>query len=335
MGQMMTDNGRLAPPLACSLLLACLATPASADGLLSLKVENDAFSGGDDGHYTNGVEFIWSFEPPAEHWTRRLADALPGWSASDLDGVAYRFGQQIYTPNDIGSERLIENDRPYAGLLFGGLSLFDDERLDGWRQTSSLHLDIGMVGPASGAEEIQRGFHELIASEKPQGWDNQLENEPIVNLAYERSWVLQHRLNGLDFEYGPSLGFSLGNLYTYASSGVGMRFGEGLDRSFGIPAVAPARSGQAFFKPGQGFSWYVFASLEGRYMAHNLLLDGNTFEDSHSVDSREWVGDAQLGFALTWNRWQLAFTNVWRSDEFEEQDRHDQFGSLTLSTWLP
>ncbi|HET8791348.1 MAG TPA: lipid A-modifier LpxR family protein [Modicisalibacter sp.] len=37
---------------------------------------------------------------------------------------------------------------------------------------------------------------------------------------------------------------------------------------------------------------------------------------------------------MTWDRWQLAFTNVWRSDEFEEQGRHDQFGSLTLSTWL-
>lgn len=330
----MIDNGRLVTRLAYALLLASFATSASADGLLSLKVENDAFSRGDDGHYTNGVELMWSFEPATDHWSRRLADMLPGWSSSSLDGVAYRFGQQIYTPNDIGAERLIEGDRPYAGLLFAGISLFDDVRLNGWRQATSLHFDIGVVGPASGAEGVQRSFHELIASEEPEGWDNQLENEPIINLAYERDWILQHHLNGLDFEYGPSLGFSLGNLYTYASSRLGMRFGEGLDRSFGIPAVAPARSGQSFFKPDQGFSWYVFASLEGRYMAHNLLLDGNTFEDSHSVDRREWVGDAQLGFALTWDRWQLAFTNVWRSDEFEEQGRHDQFGSLMLSTWL-
>lgn len=32
-------------------------------------------------------------------------------------------------------------------------------------------------------------------------------------------------------------------------------------------------------------------------MAHNLLLDGNTFEDSHSVDRREWVSDFQLVIA--------------------------------------
>lgn len=157
------------------------------------------------------------------------------------------------------------------------------------------------MGPASGAEEVQRNLHNLIAAEEPEGWDNQLDNEPVVNLAYERAWVFQQRLAGLEAEYGPSAGFALGNLYTFASSGLGLRLGEGLDRSFGIPAVAPAHSGQSSLQPGHGFSWYVFANLEGRYMAHNLLLDGNTFEDSHSVDRREWVGDAKLGAALTWD----------------------------------
>jgi len=316
------------------VLLATLATSASADDLFSLKVENDAFSAGGDDHYTNGIEGIWAFEPTDTHWTRRFAEALPGWSASSLDGVTYRFGQQMYTPHEIGVETLIEDDRPYAGLLYGGVSLFDKEQHDGWRQADSLHLDVGIVGPASGAEEVQRNFHDLIATEEPEGWDNQLDNEPIVNLGYERSWLLQQRLAGLEVEYGPSAGFALGNLYTFASGGLGLRLGDGLDHSFGIPAVAPAQSGQSSFQRDRGFSWYVFANLEGRYMAHNLLLDGNTFEDSHSVDRREWVGDAQLGTALTWDRWQVAFTYVWRSDEFEEQDGFDQFGSLTLSTWL-
>ena len=41
-------------------------------------------------------------------------------------------------------------------------------------------------------------------------------------------------------------------------------------------------------------------------MTHNMLLDGNTFEDSHSVVLREWVGDSKVGVALNWSRWQLA-----------------------------
>lgn len=316
------------------LLLASLVTSAFADGLLSMKVENDTFSAGGDRHYTNGIEGIWTFEPADGHWTRRFAEALPGWSAGRLVGVAYRFGQQMYTPEDIKVETLIKDDRPYAGLLFGGVSLLNHRQHDGWRLAESLHLDVGIVGPASGAGAIQRNFHEWIAIDEPNGWHNQLHNEPIVNIAYERTRVIQRDLAELDIEFGPSAGFALGNLYTYASSGLGIRLGEGLDRSFGIPGIAPAQGGRSSFQRDQGFSWYLFAAVEGRYMAHNLLLDGNTFEDSHSVDRREWVGDAQVGVALTWDRWQIAYTYLWRSDEFEEQDGFDQFGSIIVSTWF-
>ena len=316
------------------LLLGIVSTSVSSEGLLTLKVENDLFSAGGDGHYTNGIEGIWAFEPADGHWSRRFAEVLPGWSASSLVGVAYRLGQQMYTPEDIETETLIKDDRPYAGLLLGGISLLNESQHDGWRLAESLQFDVGIVGPASGAEVIQRNFHELIASEKPEGWKHQLHNEPVVNVGYERSWRIQQSLAGLEVEYGPSAGFALGNLYTYASSGLALRFGDGLERSFGIPSVAPAHGGRSSFQRDQGFSWYTFAAVEGRYMAHNLLLDGNTFEDSHSVDRREWVGDAQVGAALTWDRWQVAYTYLWRSKEFEEQDRFDQFGSIVLSTWF-
>lgn len=84
----------------------------------------------------------------------------------------------------------------------------------------------------------------------------------------------------------------------------------------------PAQSGSQFFRPGGDFAWYRFANVEGRYMAHNILLDGNTFEGSHSVDRREWVADAKVGVALTWSRWQLAFAKVWRTREFQRQREH-------------
>lgn len=52
------------------------------------------------------------------------------------------------------------------------------------------------------------------------------------------------------------------------------------------------------------------------------------------MERRDWVGDALVGAALTWDRWQLTYTYLWRTDEFEEQDGFDQFGSITLSTWF-
>lgn len=318
------------------LITALVALPgaASADGILTLKSENDIFASGDDGHYTNGFEADWSFQPENDHWTRALADALPGWSAASLDGASYRFGQQIYTPEDINERRLIEDDRPYAGVLYAGLSLFDDQQLTGWRHTSGLYFDVGLVGPGAGGHTVQDNFHHLVDSDDPKGWHNQLNNEPFVNVAYETAWWKQGQIGPLEAEYGPSVGFAVGNLYTYGATGLGLRLGQGLDKSFGIPAVAPSQGSRIFFEENSGFNWYFFANLEGRLMAYNMLLDGNTFEDSHSVDRRPWVGDGQLGLALSWNRWQLTYSSAWRTHEFESQDDGDQFGSITLSTWL-
>lgn len=322
---------RLSASLALFIGLVPLTSQAD---LYSLKIENDIIATGSDGHYTNGVELMRSFQPEADHWSRQFAGVLPGWSAEEIDNVAYRFGHQIYTPNEIEIAELIEEDRPYAGLLFAGVSMFSDLQREGWRETSGLHVDVGLVGPGAGGKKIQRKVHKLTDSDEPRGWDNQLRNEPFVNLGYQKGWWLQQRFAGLELEYGPSLGGALGNLYTYGSAGLGLRIGQGLGRSFSIPAVAPAQGGSLYFDQGGGFAWNLFANLEGRYMAHNMLLEGNTFKDSHSVDSREWVGDAKAGVALTWDSWQVAFASVWRTREFQGQDEHDQFGSLTVSAWF-
>ncbi|MFO7582583.1 lipid A deacylase LpxR family protein [Guyparkeria sp.] len=317
-----------------ALAWLALALPAGAEGLLSVQSENDAWVGAGDGHYTNGVEISWAFEPAEAHWTRGLTDMIPGWSRDELKGAAYRVGQRIYTPDDIDVADLQEDDRPYAGVLQAGLSLHGEEPDGKWRQTRSLHLDLGVVGPASGGGWIQQHFHQHITGDNPQGWSHQLSNEPFLNLGYEHAWLARRPWRSREIEYGPNVGVSLGNLHTFASTGLSLRYGEGLDRSWGIPSVEPAQGERAYFRPGPGLGWHVFAAVEGRYMAHNLLLDGNTWRDSHSVDREPWVGDVQLGFAVNWDRFQLAYTVVWRTKEFSSQANKDRFGSFTLSMWM-
>src|SRR3546814_3846176 len=43
--------------------------------------------------------------------------------------------------------------------------------------------------------------------------------------------------------------------------------------------------------PSDWFGLYHFVSAEGRLMVRNIFLDGNTFEDSHSVDKYPRVFD--------------------------------------------
>lgn len=84
----------------CLMLgLACgvLQSTALAD-TLSLKVENDTFSRNSDGHYSNGFEVFWSFEPESQHWSRRFTNAMPGWSDSDVSNVSYRAATRSTLP---------------------------------------------------------------------------------------------------------------------------------------------------------------------------------------------------------------------------------------------
>ncbi|MCL7743567.1 lipid A deacylase LpxR family protein [Guyparkeria hydrothermalis] len=312
-----------------------IASPlAQAESLFSIKTENDAYVGAGDGHYTNGFEMSWAYETDADHWSHSVANFVPGWRPEEVVGMSYRLGHRIYTPKRITVAAPQPDDRPYAGVLYTGASVHGQDQHDGWHETHSVHVDAGIVGPSAAAEPIQEHFHEYIAGEKPEGWDYQLSDEPFLNIGYEHAWIDEFAIGPLDFEYGPTAGFAAGNLYTYGSGGLLFRFGSHLDKSYGIPSIAPAQGQRAFFRRDKGFGWYVFASAEGRYMAHNMLLDGNTHKDGPSVERKPWVADGQVGFAVNWDRWQLAYTMVWRTKEFETQNTRDRFGSLTLSMWI-
>ncbi|MFB9867135.1 lipid A deacylase LpxR family protein [Vreelandella sulfidaeris] len=313
------------------LLTAISLLPALAhanDSVLSIKHANDGMASSDDGHFTSGFEINWGFEPEAQSWTQRLATALPDSLIGSADMAAYRLVHQIYTPNEIEQRELIEDDRPYAGIVYGGVSLYEDVPMGNWRQATDLHLNIGLVGPSSLADSIQREVHRITGSDRPRGWDNQLGDEPIVNVAMRRQWWHSSPLIGKQFAHGPSVSAALGNLYTYASAGYSVRWG---DEAAGIPTLTPNPGSRHHMTGKQGWQWYLFASVDGYYMAQNLTLDGNTFKDSHSVDRKEWVGDVSAGLALAWEDWQVTYSAVQRTREFDGQDSQDKFGELTLS----
>ncbi len=66
-------------------------------------------------------------------------------------------------------------------------------------------------------------------------------------------------------------------------------------------------------------------------MGRDLFLDGSTFEDSHSVDSRPLVGDLLVGAAVTFGRMKLSYAQVFRTREFDGQRDGHEFGSVSLS----
>jgi hypothetical protein len=86
------------------------------------------------------------------------------------------------------------------------------------------------------------------------------------------------------------------------------------------------------FTPTRPLAWYVFAGLDGRAVAHDITLDGNTFETSPHVSRQPWVGEAELGLAVMYHGVRLTYTQVVQTEEFHGQHGGlHQVGSLALS----
>lgn len=298
-------------------------------GVVSLTLENDSFAGADDG-YTNGIRGAYlSPETEIPGWISRAADKIPLFPKVGHKRYSFAVGQAMYAPDDLSRRDLIRDDRPYAGFLYGTVGLLADTgyRLD------NLQLTLGVVGPASLAEQAQETVHRTIGGVDPKGWDNQLENEPGFILTYERKWRSIYEINpfGLAVDVTPHLGASVGNIQTYASTGATFRVGYDLPADYGPPLIRPSLPGSDFFVPTQRLGWYLFAGVEGQAVARNIFLDGNTFKDSHSVDKKEFVGGLQTGVAFIYKNMRVAYTHVLRTKEFEGQKNADEFGALTFS----
>jgi hypothetical protein len=234
----------------------------------------------------------------------------------------------MYTPRDIKVANPPVEDRPYAGWLYATVGL----GVDTGRRFDQFALTVGVVGPASLAEQGQKLVHRITGVTAPQGWDTQLGNEPGLVLTYDRSWrgPATHMLGfGMDVE--PHIGGALGNVYTYARGGWTLRYGNRLPLDYGPPRIQPSVPASGFFEPTGKFSWYLFAGSEGRAVARNIFLDGNTFAPSRRVDKEPLVGDLQWGLVLTWRSARLSYTHILRTTEFKSQDGADEFGAVSFS----
>jgi len=337
------SNAMLIRTLQYMFMVICLLTASSAavetgDGYVcSLQAENDFFGGGTDRHFTHGTRLSCLTEPIP--WITAAAARLPWFDAGEVTAVrdgriharaSISLGQNIYTPEDITAKEVIRNDRPYAGWLYLGFGLVANQ---GSERYDKIELNIGVVGPAAMAREVQRGWHSLFGLRMPQGWDHQLKNEPAVVIFYEqaRRFSSGDILLGLDVDVIPHVGGALGNVFTYGAAGFTLRAGPALEKDFGPPRIRPSLPGAGYFMHAQGIVWYIFAGVESRAMLHNIFLDGNTFADSHSVDRNIWVGDLQAGAAIQMHSLRLTYTQILRTKEFKGQKSPDNFGSLSIS----
>jgi lipid A 3-O-deacylase len=314
--------------------------PAAQAGRITIIEENDALIySPTDRWYTQGFEAHYLSTPIA---TGTGADLLlPG---TFLDPGSFRtrrfdllFGQQMFTPVDLHRNPPDPTDRPYAAWLYGGFGLLQET--DRWK-LDHFELQLGVVGPAALGKQVQDGFHGLLAQISPPGWAYQLKNEPGIVVSYERKWRFGLPLGGgFSVDAIPEVGASVGNVYTYAEAGTLFRFGQNLNADYGAVRMRPALSGTTWFDPTQlngPLGWYVFVGGQGRAVARDIFLDGNTWQTSPSVEKVPLVGDLTAGFSVFWaDLFKLDAVFVWRTKEFVNQSTMDRYGGFNVTFKLP
>jgi len=314
--------------------------PAKDRGSLVFSLENDVWLKQDEG-YTNGVQLMW-VTPELSQDTRspflrrleRLNQKLLGGGENDRD-VAFKrraslsLVQGMFTPDNLTETHLIPDDRPYAGLLYAALGLV---KL-GPAHQDSAGLALGVVGPLSLAGTIQRWLHKTYGWTYPAGWENQLKNEPVLELWFNRLWILvppRVSVHGLQPVVKVGVGAQAGNLLIASSAGLDLKLGFNLEPQLDTFTGAPLFN---HFLAGRATrtSVYVFARLEGRVIARNLLLQGNTFRDSHGVDIYPLYGQFSTGLAYQSEQAGLVLYFVMRTREFIGQKYREPYFGLTFS----
>jgi hypothetical protein len=310
-----------------AVCLAPVAARAELPGTINIQVENDSFINGIDRHYTSGLYGSWTSAPEERGDIESFAENLmpPG------DGGQWRHGffagQTMYTPENLFAAIPSASDQPYAGFLFAGARVYrdDGDTLD------RIEATVGMVGPASLAGNVQKWWHAmgLFGGIKPRGWHYQLRDEPGLILTEQRIWRIGLTDGGLESEILPEVNGSVGNVFTYAGAGATFRIGSGLTSDWGPPRIAPAQAGADFQAP-DSVGWYLYAGMEGRAVARDIFLDGNSFHDSARVGNETPVGDFSAGAALLAPGIRLQASYTARSREFPGQRGRDQTVAINL-----
>jgi lipid A 3-O-deacylase len=317
--------------------------PPQEAGRITIIEENDALMPKPtDRWYTQGFELNYLSPPIAG---TGVAAFLPSTYLSPGSFRTQRFelifGQSIFTPVNLRLNPPDPTDRPYAGWMFAGAGLYQETDR---RSLDHVELLVGVVGSAALGEQVQNGFHDLISGINSQvtaaGWGSQLKNEAAVVLSYEHKWRWGAPLGGgFAVDVIPEIGGSVGNVFTYAEASAMLRFGQNLKADYGPARMRPALSGTTWFDPSQlegPLGWYLFVGAQGRAVARNIFLDGNTFVASPRVTKETFVGDLSGGLSFFWSDLtKVDFVLTWRSKEFVTQSEPDRYGGVNISFKLP
>ncbi|WP_299791714.1 lipid A deacylase LpxR family protein [uncultured Shewanella sp.] len=314
-----------------------LISPWVDAGQWHLQVDND-FIFKDDGNYTNGLVLGWESDPMQSLNDKALPirwQSLASFKQNDAQRAwGVKLTQQMWTPGDIKSEAPQPYDRPYAGYL----ALESHTATYGERWAQKNWLSIGVLGPASLTEQLQKMFHKITPSSTPNGWQHQIENQLTLQLAYEIDALIV-RQNAFDNAFMGQTQWELsglshtqvGNFRSETDLGLTLRWGTNLAESFGRLSLHSGQLGNISATTKSG-SWMLFARAYLGYRFNDQTIDGSLPYDSHVEVENNQAG-ITTGFIWTQPSWSLAWNfNAYTREQQSNPNNWHGYGTLIV-TW--
>ena len=273
-------------------------------------MENDTFLRRDDSDYTHGTKL----------------------ELVDENRLHYMISQTMYAPPDLRLKHHVPGDRPYAGMLIGGVGYeFFQNPVSPW--THYGELDFGMIGPAACCKETQTAIHKLLNCRKPEGWDDQLHNEFVVNA----QWWTKYNWSITDWiVLVPKAGAAVGTIQDFGEVGADLKIGYNIRPTANNEMMFSAPSPRGKWK-WEKLSAYAYCGASERYYLYNHLLEGTMFghrDDDLKVDIERFVTEMRVGFVLKYDRFFATYYAIFRTDEYKHQKKSPDYAGIGIGyTW--
>lgn len=280
-----------------------------------------------DEGYTNGTRLDYFYTK--RHDARFFLDRwLPKAGKDAINTYGISITQTMYTPEDPKEEPDVR-DWPYTGALYLSHTLHSSNPAKGYNLQTELIG--GVMGQASGAQQVQDGIHSLINSGEFKGWDKQYPTDVLLNLNFAVEKHLWHYRQALDVTGGAQVMAGTmtdgASIYSLIRIGKMLPYFDGLLQQFTRP-----------FRMRNKLQLYLFARPALEWVAYNAVLEGGVFSGksgyyrdngpdagaNHKISRR-----LDLGLVMSYGSLSVSFTQR-IMQRLVDGLPHQQVGNLTL-----